>query len=271
VAGAGDERAADSTAGFTSEDRGRDVLRNFNADGFESLYPGMRAGGPPRFTLAQRREIKTVAKSRPAEHGLPFSRWNLARLADFLVAEDISYERLRELLPAEGLSFEAVRPGNHQPTCGMRPERPGPASCMRSRTARRRPPRPVLMRARRRRPDRLAERTGGADWPADPGVVISVDEWAAEPPAQPRSSVGPPQGGCARARRAPRLATYHRSGGTRHLFEAQFTALREFALNGTGHATHREQNSMIRRLMAWRNRRTNDPRLRQIIGRANVA
>ena len=53
--------------------------------------------------------------------------------------------------------------------------------------------------------------------------------------------------------------------------EAQFTALREFALNGTDHATHREQNSMIRRYIAWRNRHTNDPRLTRIIDRANVA
>ena len=27
---------------FTSEDRVRDVIRNFNADGFGSLYPGCR-------------------------------------------------------------------------------------------------------------------------------------------------------------------------------------------------------------------------------------
>jgi len=37
VVGAGDERGADRRAGFTSEDRVRDVLHNFNADGFESL------------------------------------------------------------------------------------------------------------------------------------------------------------------------------------------------------------------------------------------
>ncbi len=53
--------------------------------------------------------------------------------------------------------------------------------------------------------------------------------------------------------------------------EAQFTALREFALNGPGHTTHREQNNMIRRYIAWRNRRTSEPRLRQIIGKANKA
>jgi len=41
-------------------------------------------------------------------------------------------------------------------------------------------------------------------------------------------------------------------------------------LNGTDHATHREQGSMIRRYIAWRNRHTADPRLRRIVERANV-
>jgi hypothetical protein len=40
--------------------------------GFSSLYPRYRGGRPPKFTLPQRREIKKIAKSRPAEHGLPF-------------------------------------------------------------------------------------------------------------------------------------------------------------------------------------------------------
>ena len=98
---------------FTSEDRVRDVLHDFSADGFDSLYPRYAGGHPPVFTLAQRREIKKVAKSAPADHGLPFSRWSLAKLADFLVAEgvveDISHEGLRALLRAEGVSFQAVR------------------------------------------------------------------------------------------------------------------------------------------------------------------
>src|ERR1700726_4875777 len=57
-----------ATVAFTSEDRVRDVIRNFNADGFGSLYPRYRGGHPPKFTLGQRREIKKIAKSRPAEH-----------------------------------------------------------------------------------------------------------------------------------------------------------------------------------------------------------
>ena len=42
---------------FTGEDRVRDVLHNFNVDGFDSLYPRYRGGRPPTFTLTQRREI----------------------------------------------------------------------------------------------------------------------------------------------------------------------------------------------------------------------
>ena len=72
---------------FTSADRVRDVIHNFNADGFEALYPKYKGGRPRTFTLPERREIKKIAKSKPAEHGLPFSTWSLAKLADFLVAE----------------------------------------------------------------------------------------------------------------------------------------------------------------------------------------
>jgi transposase len=71
---------------FTSSDRVPDVLHNFNADGFDSLYPKYKGGRPKTFTLAERREIKKIAKSKPAEHGLASSIWSLAKLADFLVA-----------------------------------------------------------------------------------------------------------------------------------------------------------------------------------------
>jgi transposase len=53
--------------------------------------------------------------------------------------------------------------------------------------------------------------------------------------------------------------------------EAQFTALRYFALDGTDHATRKEQASMIRRYIIWRNNHAYDERLRQVIRRANVA
>src|SRR5215210_7648571 len=45
---------------FTSPDRVRDVLHNFNADGFDSLRPRYAGGRPPKFDLAQRAEIKKI-------------------------------------------------------------------------------------------------------------------------------------------------------------------------------------------------------------------
>jgi len=52
--------------------------------------------------------------------------------------------------------------------------------------------------------------------------------------------------------------------------EAQFTALRYFALDGTDHPSHTEQASMIRRYIAWRNRHITDPKLRKVIRRAET-
>jgi transposase len=98
---------------FASPDRVRDVLDNFNLDGFDALCPRYRGGRPPTFTLAQRRQIKQVALSRPVDHDLPFSTWSLAKLAEFLVAEGWSttpvHEGLRLVLREEGVSFQLIK------------------------------------------------------------------------------------------------------------------------------------------------------------------
>jgi transposase len=98
---------------FTSPDRVRAVLHNFNGDGFDSLVPRYAGGRPPTFTLSERRQIKKVALSRPVDHDLPFSTWSLSKLAEFLVAEgvvdDISHEGLRVLLREEGVSFQVIK------------------------------------------------------------------------------------------------------------------------------------------------------------------
>lgn len=101
--------AAIAKVSFTSPDRVRDVLHNFNADGFDSLRPKYAGGRPPKFDPDQREQIKTVALGRPGDYGLPFSTWSLSKLADYLVArgvvEDISHEGLRLLLREHGVSF----------------------------------------------------------------------------------------------------------------------------------------------------------------------
>ena len=98
---------------FTSADRVRDVIHNFNSDGFDSLRPKYAGGRPPKFDAEARAAIKQIALARPTDHGLPFSTWSLSKLADYLVAEgvvtDISHEGLRQLLRQEGVRFQAVR------------------------------------------------------------------------------------------------------------------------------------------------------------------
>ena len=98
---------------FASEDRVRDVIHNFNADGFESLYPRYKGGRPPKFTDEQRDEIKRIALSRPEDHALPFSTWSLSKLAVYVVdkgvVEDISHERLRAMLREQGVSFQRIK------------------------------------------------------------------------------------------------------------------------------------------------------------------
>jgi len=53
--------------------------------------------------------------------------------------------------------------------------------------------------------------------------------------------------------------------------EAQFTALRHFALDGTDHPTHKAQGSMTRRYIIWRNKNAADQPLTALVHRVNAA
>jgi transposase len=323
---------------FTSEDRVRDVIRNFNADGFTSLYPKYKGGRPPKFTLPQRREVKKIARSHPGDHGLPFSTWSLSKLAEFLVAEgvvdDISHEGLRIMLREEGVTFQRLKTWKAS-----------------------KDPHYAAKKARVEQLYAIADREA-APQDDDPEVIFCLDEFGPlnlQP--RPGRQWAPASGKGKDPARAPRRrmrATYHRTEGVRHLIaayelgedklfghvkprktrtrflefcrylrtlyppeiriaiicdnysphlstardsrvgdwaqasnveiaytpsnaswlnriEAQFTALRYFALDGTDHATHKEQGSMIRRYIIWRNNHAYDEKLRRITNRANVA
>jgi transposase len=322
---------------FTSPDRVRDVLHNFTADGFDSLYPRYAGGRPPKFDPKQRAQIKQIALSRPHDHDLPFSVWSLSKLADFLVAEgvvdDISHEGLRALLRDEDVSFQAVKTykTSTDPNYDTKATR-------------------VL---------ELYALADGlvAPEPGDPSVIFCMDEFGPlnlrPHPGKQWAPVAHGKGDPAAPRRRRRRATYTRPHGVRHLMaaldlsrdklyghitarkgrtqflafcrylrslyppevrlgivldnysphlstrtddrvgrwaaannvefayvpfygswlnriEPQFTALRYFTLNSTDHQSHREQGSMIRRYIAWRNRHTTDPKLRKVIKRASI-
>src|SRR5688572_28130728 len=189
---------------FTSEDRVRDVIHNFNTDGFDSLYPKYKGGRPPTFTLPQRREIKKIAKSKPVEHGLPFSTWSLAKLADFLVAEgvveDISHEGLRVLLRAEGVSFQRIKTWKAS--------------------------RDPDYAAKKARVEHLYAIADGEVVPeeGEPEVVFCLDEFGPlnlQPhPGRQWAERGGKHKDPDRAPRPRRRATYTRPHGVRHLFAA---------------------------------------------------
>jgi transposase len=323
---------------FTSEDRVREVIHNFNADGFDSLAPKYAGGRPPKFTLPERQAIKKVALSRPQDHNLPFSTWSLSKLAEFLVAEgvvdDISHEGLRVLLREEGVSFQVIKTWKQSNDPDFEAKK-----------------------------NRILELYAIADGIAQPGetdptVVICFDEFGPlnlQPhPGKQWAPVATSGGGQSQPRRRRRRATFTRPNGVRHLMagydlstdrlyghvttkkgrteflafmrylrtlhppnvriaivldnfsphlstkndprvaqwaeannvelaytptysswlnriEAQFQALRYFALDGTDHASHKEQASMIRRYIIWRNRNAHDWALRELVKRANVA
>jgi transposase len=323
---------------FTSEDRVRDVIRNFTADGFSSLYPKYKGGRPPKFTLGQRREIKKTARAAPGDFGLPFSTWSLSKLAEFLVAEgvvdDISHEGLRILLREEGVTFQRLKTWKASED-----------------------PHYAAKKARVEHLYAIADRETTPQ-EGDPQVIFCMDEFGPlnlQP--RPGRQWAPVSGKGKEPGRDPRprmRATYHRTEGVRHLLaayelgedklfghvkprktrtrflefvrylrtlyplevriaivcdnysphlttardsrvgdwaqaanveiaytptnaswlnriEAQFTALRYFALDGTDHASHKEQASMIRRYIIWRNNHAYDEKLRRIVNRANVA
>ncbi len=191
---------------FTSADRARDVIHNFNADGFDALYPRYRGGRPPKYSAAERAEIKRIALSRPSDHDLPFSTWSLSKLAEHLVekevVEDISHEGLRKLLDAEGVSFQRIKTWKESNDPDFE--------------------------ARKNRVLELYEIADGKrnPGPGDPTEVICLDEFGPLN-LQPRPgrqwasrSHRRREQRCEREPRRRMRATFNRTQGVRHLFAA---------------------------------------------------
>ena len=190
---------------FTSPDRVREVLHNFNDDGFDSLAPKYAGGRPPKFTLPERREIKKIALSRPMDHDLPFSTWSLTKLAEFLVAEgvvdDISHEGLRVLLREEGVSFQVIKTWKQSKDPDFE--------------------------AKKNRVLELYDIADGKTKPkkSDPSVVICMDEFGPlnllpRPGKQWAPMIVKGEPDTERPRRRRRRATYTRKKGVRHLMAA---------------------------------------------------
>jgi hypothetical protein len=199
--------------------------------------------------------------SRPQDHDLPFSTWSLHKLADFLVAEgvveDISHqglrEVLREVLREQGVSFQRLKTWKQS-----------------------RDPAYHAKAARVLHLYALMDGTEDAE-PGDPDVVLCIDEFGplnlqptpvgsgplaaaanrsrADDDGRP-TSVPTACGTCWPPTTSTAIGSMGTSTGQRPTTSSWPTPRPTyFTLDGTDHASHEEQGRMIRRYLAWRNRR----------------
>jgi transposase len=84
----------------------RKWIHRFNRYGLSGLQSGKSPGRPPRFTEEQKQIIAQLAQISPSRLGLPFRRWSLQRLREYLihsgVVDTISAETVRQILRSTG-------------------------------------------------------------------------------------------------------------------------------------------------------------------------
>ena len=112
-----------SAQGFTPPKIGKIVLmtpeyvptliHSFNLHGFKMLKPDWKPGGNRKFTEEEKRELVSLATSRPGDLGLPFQQWSLRRLKSEAekrrIVDSISKEWLRVILDESEISFQSVK------------------------------------------------------------------------------------------------------------------------------------------------------------------
>lgn len=80
----------------------RKWIHRFNRQGCEGLRTVRASGSRLRFTVQQRLQIVQLARARPRELGLNFTRWTLHRLAQQAahrgIVDRISHECVRQIL-----------------------------------------------------------------------------------------------------------------------------------------------------------------------------
>lgn len=94
-------------------------LRQFAAHGLPCVSATTRRGRPALFTAAQAQLARQLVDGSPIEQGLPFARWSVRRLCDYLIKERVvrrvSRETVRQWLkkgastsPASGANSSAT-------------------------------------------------------------------------------------------------------------------------------------------------------------------
>ncbi len=193
----------------------RGLIHAFNETGFAALNPKWSGGRPKTISEHARRQICLLARCCPRDLGLAFSAWSLSKLAEHVVAAgmvaSISRESIRQILRAAGISWQAVKTWK--------------ASADPDFTA------------------RLRRVLDLYDHPPAEGRVICADEFGPLN-LQPRPGrAWRPAGHPARLR-----ATYHRTGGVRHMLAALDLATGKITYRIRGRKRHQEFLSFLKLL-----------------------
>ena len=84
-------------------------VRAFERYGVDCIHHRLRGGAPVRIAEAQRAEILRLAEMSPGDVGLPYGRWSLSKLRQYLlqhrIVPAISREHLRQALKKGGCAF----------------------------------------------------------------------------------------------------------------------------------------------------------------------
>jgi transposase len=91
----------------------RTIIKDFNGNGFKALEPRYSGGRPPKFNDEQKSLIIETALCPPNLLGVPFTRWSLAKLRDFIIEEkivdSISIETIRQLLRSNKVKLRRTK------------------------------------------------------------------------------------------------------------------------------------------------------------------
>jgi transposase len=102
---------------MTDESHVRNVIHDFNRNGFDSLRPRFGGGRPRRISSDDEQRIVAVAGARPQALGVPYTRWSLAKLSRYLGEQGIqvSPAHLARILARNGISLQRTRSWKQSP------------------------------------------------------------------------------------------------------------------------------------------------------------
>ena len=113
AAAAGDANAAIAREVGVCEDTVRQWRHRFCTERLEGLKDRPRSGRPRVFTPVEVAQVKALACTRPADHGLPLTRWSAAELRAHAVATGL-VRPVASATIGRWLAADAIKPWQHR-------------------------------------------------------------------------------------------------------------------------------------------------------------